>query len=59
MLLREVERRCSGVRPCVRQDLEARAERPHEVAAHLAYGLSNRVKQFGRLRFHASCSAWS
>lgn len=50
-LLKEIDRRCSSVRPCVLRDLGAHAVRPHEVAAQLAYGLERRVKQFGQLRF--------
>jgi hypothetical protein len=51
VLLEQLNRRCAGVRPCVLRDLETQKLRPHEVAARLAFGLSRRVRQFGRLKF--------
>ncbi len=50
-LLNDIHRSCSGVRPCAMRRLGPHMERPHEVAVQLAFGLSERAGQFGRLRF--------
>ncbi len=52
-LLREIHQRSASVRPSVLlEDLSAHDRlRPHEVAARLAFGLSNPVKPFGQLGF--------
>lgn len=49
-LLKEIHRRAGG-RPRVLRDLGDSDMRPHEVAVALAFGLSEKVKQFGRLKF--------
>lgn len=51
-VLVDIRRRCSGVRPCALRDLAGAVDvRPYEIAAHLAYGLSEKVRQFGELEF--------
>jgi hypothetical protein len=51
-VLVDISRRCSGVRPCVLRDLGGGVDvRPYEIAAQVAYGLSERVRQFGELQF--------
>lgn len=49
-LLKEIRRR-AGVRPRVLRDLGSSELRPHEVAVALAFGLSAKAGQFGRLQF--------